>query len=317
MPPFAHLPDQLRFEGEFGAEINSFLPFVHWLWDAGALGGRRIVTYRGMTPFYGFLPLAQLTEIDAPRRYVPPCDRPFWLPTRDDHGPRRRCFESFPDYRTLHANDLFTAGADTRPLLVLHNKFCTEWDHAPVNFLPLDLLAETLAALQGTFRIVYSRPGIAPPGRDYSADHQPDHDLGERDLLAAFPDVILFEDLAAQLAPLYGYNQLKLMLYAKTYFHITTQGGNAHLAALFGGSLLGIYHRAGQELRHSYHAGHFTHAAHPTPTLLIAQDPAQYEAMLPLFAAARLIGNRVHLHPDHVDYANAPPPSTNSTAPVM
>jgi hypothetical protein len=251
--PAHPLPAQLCFEGEFGAEINSFVPFVHWLWAAGALGARQIVTYRGMTPFYGFLPQDQIIEQDIPRRYVPPQERPAWLPTRDDHGPRARTYELFPDYRALYANDLFVG--DDRPLLVLHNKFCTEWGREPVNFLPLDLLAEVLVQLGERFRIIYSRPGIAPPGADYSADHQPDHDLGEREFLAAFPDVTIFEELAAQLAPAYGYNQLKLMLYANTYFHITTQGGNAHLAALFGGSLMLVYHLAGQELHHSYRAG--------------------------------------------------------------
>ena len=290
-----NLPMELRFEGEFGAEINSFLPFIHFLWASGALGARRVVSYRGMAPFYPFLPPAQLVCSALPRRYVPPEDRPVWLPTRDDHAPRGSDFELFPDYRALYANDFF---AGEKPLLVLHNKFCVEWGGPPVNFLPPALIAETLATLGDRFRIIYSRPGIAPAGADYSADHQPDHDLGEREILAAFPEVVIFEDLAAALSDTYSYNQLKLMLYAGTYFHITVQGGNAHLAALFSGGLMLIYHRAGHELRHSSQSGHFACAAEPAPTLLIAREPEQFSDALQLFDCAHLVAGRVYLEPE-------------------
>ena len=289
-----NLPEELRFEGEFGAEINSFLPFVHWLWHTGELGARRIVTYRGMAPFYPFLAAEQIICSPEPRRYIAPADRPIWLPTRDDHAPRSPAFELFPNYRALYRNDLF---ASEKPLLILHNKFCTEWDGPPINFLPPDLIAETLATLSEHFHIIYSRPGIAPPGADYSADHQPDHHLADREILAAFPEVQILEDLAAELSQVYTYNQLKLMLYARTHFHITVQGGNAHLAALFGGSLILIYHRAGHETRHSYQHGHFAYAATPAPTLLIAQNPEQFSEALASFPSARLIGDRVHLDP--------------------
>jgi len=271
------LPEQLTFEGEFGAEINSFLPFVHWLWGTGELGRRKIVTYPGMAPFYCFLRSDQIIEATRPRCYVPPAARPHWLPTRDDHGPRDCSRESFPDYRSLFANDLF----DTeKPVLMLHNKYCTEWGGPPVNFIPVELLAEALATLTDRFQIFYSRPGIAPGRNDYSADHQPDHDLQERSVLASFPETQIFEDLAADLSPTYTYNQLKLMLYAVTHFHVTTQGGNAHLAALFSGSTILIYHRAGRELSHSYRFGHFANAATPPPTLLIAQNPEEFSVAL-------------------------------------
>lgn len=285
------LPLQLRFEGEFGAEINSFVPFIHWLWVSGEFGPRQIVTYRGMEPFYAFLPPDRILTVSEPRRYVPPASRPPWLPTRDDHAPRNRARELFPDYRTLFANDLF---AFEKPLLILHNKFSTEWGGPPVNFLPPDLLAETLAVLSERFQIVYSRPGLCPAA-GYSGDHQPDHNLDERPILREFPEIQIFEDLAADLEPIYSYNQLKLMLYANSWFHITVQGGNAHLAAILSGSLILIYHLAGQELRHSYHGGHFAHATAPTPTLLIARSATQFCDALPVVKRARRIGGRVHV----------------------
>ncbi len=109
-PPIAlplELPRTLEFTGEFGAEVNSFLPFVHWLHLAGRMQGRHILTYAGMAPFYFFLDPDQVEEKSEPRRFVWPANRPAWLPTRDDHGHRSRAFESFPDYRRHYRDKSF------------------------------------------------------------------------------------------------------------------------------------------------------------------------------------------------------------------
>ena len=63
-----------------------------------------------------------------------------------------------------------------------------------------------------------------------------------------------------------------MRLYAHAWFHLTAQGGNAHLTALFSGGMVAILHRFGQEIRHSYRHGHFAYAAHPTPTHLICRS---------------------------------------------
>lgn len=289
MTPFrliADLPAVLGFEGEFGAEINSFVPFIYWLHLAGLMRGRRIRTYAGMRPFYFFLPHEQIEEVRQARRFVHPAQRPGWMPTRDDHATVRTGFEVFPDYRRHYQGGLFRTG---RELLVIHNKFTPEWEGAPVNFLPLDLLAEMFAALGERFQIVYLRPGLhgTPPG--YSADHQPDLAYGDLALLDAFPSVKAFDDIAEAVAGSMSHNEAKLRLYAEAEFHITVQGGNAHLLSLFSGGLAAIYHRAGQELRHSYASGHFTYAATPHPCWLICQDREDLTCCIPLFRDAEMI----------------------------
>ncbi len=85
------------------------------------------------------------------------------------------------------------------------------------------------------------------------------------------------------------------MLYASAYFHLTVQGGNVHLAALFSGSLIGVLHRFGQEIRHCVRAWAFpvcVQSAARLPDL-----PLRQELMLALdvFAASRLQGGRVLL----------------------
>ncbi len=250
----ADLPETLAFSGEFGAEMNSFIPFVYWLHLAGGMRDRRILTYGGMRPFYFFLDPAQVETREERRDYVPVEQRPAWLPTRDDHASVRTPFEIFPDYRSRYRNRLFDAD---KPLLIVHNKFTREWYRRPMNFLSLEQLERIFVGLSAHFTIVYTRPGIRAKRKDFSDDEQRDFWLDDLALVRRHPDVLLFEDVVAASDGDYSYNTLKLMLYASAYFHLTVQGGNAHLAALFSGSLIGILHRFGQEIRHSYTHGHF------------------------------------------------------------
>ncbi len=290
------LPPTLEFTGEFGAEVNSFLPFVHWLHLAGLMQGRHILTYAGMVPFYFFLDPDQVKEKSEPRRFVWPANRPAWLPTRDDHGHRARAFESFPDYRHRYRDNSFESA---KPLLILHNKYSIEWGRGPVNYLPLDLLEQLFSELGDRYQIVYLRPGILGLPAGYSPDHQPDLEFGDLALVRRFPDIWLFDELAAEIRPRASYNELKLRLYASAWCHITVQGGNAHLAALFSGTLLTIFHRLGQEIRQSYRDGHFAYAAQPPPICLICRTPGQVAETIPIFRDALLRGERLLVSPDH------------------
>ena len=94
----------------------------------------------------------------------------------------------------------------------------------------------------------------------YSVDHQPDLRSDDLDLLRQHAQVEIFDEMAASLAHIMSFNETKLRLYAHADFHITVQGGNAHLLSLFSGGMVAILHRAGQEVRHSYAHGHFIYA---------------------------------------------------------
>jgi hypothetical protein len=294
----ADLPRTLAFSGEFGAEVNSFIPFVYWLHLAGEMRERRIVTYDGMQPFYFFLDPSQIETRRKARGHVPAGQRPAWLPTRNDHASCRTAFEIFPDYRSRYQNRLFDFG---KPLLVVHNKFTREWDQPPLNFLPLDTLSRIFSGLAPHFTIVYTRPGIRTKRADFSDDEQRDLRFDDLALVRDHPDVLLFEDVVAATTGEYSYNALKLMLYASAYFHLTVQGGNVHLAALFSGSLIGVLHRFGQEIRHAYAHGHFQYASNPRPDYLICRSGQELMLALDVFAASRLQNGRVLLPGDHAD----------------
>jgi hypothetical protein len=98
--------------------------------------------------------------------------------------------------------------------------------------------------------LAYLRPGLAGRPAGYSVDHQPDLGFDDLALLRHHKDVEIFDEMAASLGHVMPYNETKLRLYAHADFHITVQGGNAHLLLLFSGGMVAILHRAGQERRH-------------------------------------------------------------------
>jgi hypothetical protein len=164
------IPRTLTFVGEFGAEVNSFLPFVYWLFLQGGMQGRVVETYLGMAPFYRFLDAGQVTERAVQRVYVPPEHRPYYLPNKNDHAARRSACEVFPNYRALVPPlDLGTG----KPILVLHNKFGCEWGGPPVNFLPVETLRGIIDTLRAhftaTIRTITSQISILPSKPSFAA----------------------------------------------------------------------------------------------------------------------------------------------------
>jgi hypothetical protein len=287
----AELPGILEFTGEFAAEVNSFVPFVYWLHQTGLMRDRWVRTYADMRAFYFFLDDRQILEKSEPRRFVSPAQRPLWLPTRDDHASLRSAFEMFPDYRARFRDGSFET---TKPLLIVHNKTSMECGQRPTSYLPPELLWHVFEELGERFQIVYLRPGIlgSEPG-----DPQLDPTLGDLEVVRQFPDVWLFDELARQIGPRADYNELKLRLYAHTWFHLTAQGGNAHLAALFSGGMVTILHRLGQEIRHSYRHGHFGYAAQPAPSYLICRTVEEVMEAVSALGMCDIGGGRVLVPP--------------------
>jgi hypothetical protein len=112
-----------------------------------------------------------------------------------------------------------------------------------------------------------------------------------------FPDVWLFDELVREFRPRTDYNELKLRLYAHAWFHLTAQGGNAHLAALFSGGMVTVLHRVGQEIRHTYRHGHFGYAANPAPTYMICRAVEEVMEAASVLARCAVGGGRVLVPP--------------------
>jgi hypothetical protein len=267
---FARLKSSGRIEytGEYGDEVAAFIPLVSWLKQEGYLNGCRIVTYRGMRPYYFFLEEDQLVEKDEPRRWIPRREREW--PTND------ACFATLqpwllpPDYRRHYAP---SARVFARPTLFIQNKFAVEWNRGPINYLPLLDLRLLLTIARDRFQVVYSRPGAMRPSDDYSHDHNDFCQYPDLALIDQFPEVLVLESMARQEGR--PYNEVKLEVLAGAHLFCAVQGGGAHVLAAFGDSLLAILHRRGAETRIAYERGPYTYLSPVPPTLIVARDDDQ------------------------------------------
>lgn len=284
------LPDTLAFEGEFGEELNSFIPYVHWLYQNGELAGRKIATYAGMEPFYFFLDPQQLILRSLTRRYVAPNAAPPYYLHPSGLSAHRVGLEWAPDYRTKYATNF----GFTKPLLVIHNKYTAEWEESPVNYFKSDTLDKIFRTLKDRYQIVFFEAARrADSEKGYSLDHQPLILYNDVEIARAHPEVLVFGDLLRQTPD--SYNLLKLKIFSSCYHFITVQGGNAHMCALFPGSLVAIQHVKGGEEGHAYQNGIFQFLANPHPIYLIGRNGAALLEILAAFEDCTWIDDRVHL----------------------
>jgi hypothetical protein len=250
----------------------------------GRLKYRRVVSYAGMRPFYYFLNKENYAEKSEQRRYVPFEDRPTYWPNWGELSLQPSLFAQFPDYRRVYERRF---GSDfDKPILVVHNKHCLEWDIGPVNFMPVDTLDRMFTLLKQKFQIVYFREGFGSIDLGvlgYSADHNIPYPFDDEALLRQHPDVIVFERLAAAGRSRASYNELKLAVFADCKNFISSQGGGAHMIAMFSDSVLVILHRAGFELRGTYVKGFYRFAANPPPVLLVTRSSRELEEAAGIF----------------------------------
>jgi hypothetical protein len=286
------LPEVLQFRGEFGEEINHFLPYIHWLYRTGALRHRKIETYPGMEPFYFFLHPSQILINHQKRHYVPEIHAPaHYLNPSGLFAVKTGC-EWPPDYRAHYKFDF----GFSKPILVIHNKYTEEWGGPPVNYFDLDVLDTLFMALKDRYQIIFFEAARASQGaRGYSLDHQSVVEYADIDVAYRHREVIIFGDLLGKSPD--SYNLLKLKIFSNCYHFITVQGGNAHLCSLFGGSLVAIQHKVGSEESHTYQRGIFQFLSNPTPLYLIGRDGPTILNICKAFDDCNMIAGRVQLGP--------------------
>lgn len=282
---------RIEYRGEFGAEIATFVPFAAWLKREGLLAGRRVVSYAGMQPYYFFLGDGEFEAKPGPRDWLHPHARGW--PSNSTYTATRSPWHVYPDFRGQYAG---RGRPHELPTLFIQNKFTVEWAVGPINFLPLIALERLLTSAQGRFHVVYSRPGIARDAADYSADHNRHCDYPDRQLVARFAGVEILEDMAAGSEA--SYNALKLGVLGQSRLFVAVQGGGAHLLACFGGSLMLLLHRFGEEYPHAYRAGAYTYLSDPPPVMLVAQAYDEFNRGIGLFDKVSVVGDTVTLKPE-------------------
>lgn len=118
-----------------------------------------------------------------------------------------------------------------KPLVVINNKYSMEWNVCPFNFFSLGLIDNLISELKDSFQIVYIRPSNDASG--YYFDENVILEFDDLDLIRTkHPDTIILSDYQ------YNFNILQFCMESLADKHITVCGGNACLAAYFGGDLL-------------------------------------------------------------------------------
>jgi hypothetical protein len=301
------LPDVLEYSGEFGNELVLFLPFCNWLSKEGLLKKRYIKTYHGMKCFYDDLDCRGIIEKKATRHFVPLNYRSTWLPVKDEHtfdGLSSASRHLYPDFRArfsqipLHCD----LGLEQEPLLIVHNKFNSEWNGPPVNYISINILDEIFSSLRDSYRIIYIRHGLNALDIGFSSDHNGFFSYGDRDLLRNHSHVMEFDTLFEKHKKSGGTDDINLFknaLYSRCHHFITSQGGGAYQISCFSGSLMIVHHRFGHELGGEYAKGHFTFKTSPPPTLLICRSGDEVLQSLPVLEKPCVIDDRVMIDPRH------------------
>lgn len=123
-----------------------------------------------------------------------------------------------------------------KPVVVVQNKYALEWSQGVYNFFPLEVLDELFVHLKENYDIVYIRP--TGKSKDYYNDENEIKEFKDYEFIKEkHPEVYTIEDLL-NTYPNISYNTLQFMIEASSDKHITVSGGNACVAAYFGGDVV-------------------------------------------------------------------------------
>jgi hypothetical protein len=215
----------VEYDGEFGPELKYAVPFAYWHHCNGTL--KKTVSSIATKQFYFFSENHEEKHTKRTwRKYLP------GIPNSEDHNIKYNLsrWRQVP-FKEHYKNSRFVF---PKPILIVANKYNTEWKRPPVNYLGVDLLREIFGTYSGHYQIIYNRAQASRIVGDNS-DILPFDDY--RMIEAEFPEVIdmnkLYEEVKSQ--GVENYNHLQLLLYANSERFVSVHGGASVLASYFGG----------------------------------------------------------------------------------
>ncbi len=220
---------------EFGYEMFYHVPYAYHLAKRGCL--QRTVSCLGTQCFYYFSP--DHREVYDRRKLVKYLDS---IAQKPHQSPAANRWEP-PDFAGHYRNTVDFHFP--KPPLLIFNKYNTEWDHPPVNFLSPQLLDRVVETMSERFSIVYLRPTT-----HIVHDHMPVGDLNEKTRLRE-QGVILAEELYEHFSHL-SFNEFQLGLLARSRHRVAVQGGTSYLNALFPGQLRVLHRFGGEQMYGNY-----------------------------------------------------------------
>eukprot|EP00659_Diplonema_papillatum_P002726 gene2726-4240_t len=237
----------LDFHSEFGMELIIAVPYVYYLRTqcitARTRGTKDTASMYFWSDKHQVKPLWQ--------RAFSSFEKFEGFPLSTVHVDRLPATEyTPPPYKQAFMNKYFVYD---KPLLVITNKYQTEWGGNPVNFIPLHTLKALVELLIPHYTVVYSRPT-----NEIEVDKSEMLQYGDKKMLSGMKGVLLIEDLWVKTqADLGGkveglsFNLFQFWLYANADRFISVQGGNSVLTSYMAGSkgTVIVYIQAGKEMR--------------------------------------------------------------------
>lgn len=225
---------------EFGYEIIMVVPYVYYLYTQNI--PCKVLTCKGMRPFYYFLP---------EESYVEKYDKRTWhvpkgVPLKGIHFPKlnkdKWVTPPFKDYYSkFQLNTKFE-----KETILISNKYSTEWGGPPINFIDVKTLDILFSILKEKYTIIYNRPSFKYIPKDHQDTINEESDIKDFHLINnKHPEVIdintlpEYEDVTL--------NELQLILGSKSPNKISVQGGSSILSSLTGGTNL-VYAVKGSEV---------------------------------------------------------------------
>ena len=215
---------------EFGFEIYYHIPYAFHLHRMGLL--RKTISCRDTRHFYWFSP-EHIEKYDHRKCVLeyPSIRQVAFQPPAFDRW-------DVPNYHARY-QDLVDFGF-SKPLVLVFNKYNSEWDGPPVNYLAKDRLYDFAKQVSDRYQMVYCRP-TSKIVQDNSELFDLDEKAGLKDL-----GVIMAEALHDDF-PQLTFNEFQLCLLANADLRVSVQGGAAYLNSLFPGRLF-VLHRRGREM---------------------------------------------------------------------
>lgn len=215
----------LDFGGEFAPELQFVLPFAYWHYMNGTLESTSSAVFT--KEIYFFSP--DHTEKYATRSNEGNYN--FEMPRilySQDYSIDK--WEQVP-LKAHYQNDLY---AYNLPLLIIANRYNSEWDEPPISFFSIELLDYLLPRLLNEYKVLYNRP----QPQHISMDHSEVYDLEEYNWIKEkYPEVLMMKDLYVEnKANANNFNHFQLLVYANAEKYLSIHGGTATLASYFGGT---------------------------------------------------------------------------------
>uniref|UniRef100_A0A7S3DSD4 Uncharacterized protein n=1 Tax=Entomoneis paludosa TaxID=265537 RepID=A0A7S3DSD4_9STRA len=223
------------WDGEFGMEMRVFVPWAHYKsrHKCKRLQTHGVVGSKYMYYFSDEHIIHREAKRHSIRNGLPP-GNPFGADNVHIRSfPKDADWEP-PNFKQFFQRPEMVDMFDSKPLVILQNKYTLEWKEDPTNFYSVSLLRKLFKYLTPKYTIVYRRETAKA-----IQDHQDTDrlDLGEMDMIRKeFPSVVLYQDLQEGLTDPEDQNLLLFGLMSLSKRFLSVQGGTAVISSFFGGS---------------------------------------------------------------------------------